>query len=291
MSAAKRIWAGLLAGAMAGLVMTAVMLALASIFNLATPLAIFGDRMSVFFTPETFFWLMGRVGGYNHMKQLGVGSVMFGQIVVGAVGGAFYASRAPRLSLSGRRKFSVGVFILLPFVAVTAVLWPVLGTHYSGYPIALATVLTLLGLLISFFAFERTLVLSYQGLTGRPHSVPDNLEYSPPVGRRAFLLGGFGLLIAGGGAAILRRLYRVATFSYDGTQYIGETVQAITPNEQFYTVTKNVIDPVVDESVWRLEVTGLVDHPQRLDLAALKNMPSLTQETTLMCISNGLDAG
>ncbi|MDQ6914164.1 MAG: molybdopterin-dependent oxidoreductase, partial [Verrucomicrobiota bacterium] len=291
MSSQKHVGAGFLAGAIAGLVMTVVMLVLASIFNLATPLAILGDRLSVLFTPERFFWIMGRVGGYNHMKQLGVGSAMFGQIMVGALGGAYYAWKAPLLSSSARRKFSLGVFILLPLIAATVALWPVLGTHYSGYPIPTATVLTLLGLLISFVAFERTLVLSYEGLTGRPHSVAENLAYSPPIARRALLLGGFGLLIAGGGAAILRKLYRVATFSYDGTQYFGETVQAITPNEQFYTVTKNVIDPVVDESIWRLEVTGLVDRPQRFDFDALKNLTSVTQETTLMCISNGLGAG
>ncbi len=69
------------------------------------------------------------------------------------------------------------------------------------------------------------------------------MEFTPPLGRRALILGGLGLLVAGGGAAVLRKLYRAATFSYDGTQYKGKIVQAITPNEQFYCVTKNVIDP------------------------------------------------
>src|SRR5438270_2637120 len=98
MNAAKCIGAGLLAGALAGLVMTVVMLVLASVFNIATPLLIFGDRLSVLFTPERFFWLMGRVGGYNHMKQLGVGSVMFGQIAVGALGGGIYARYLRKIS-------------------------------------------------------------------------------------------------------------------------------------------------------------------------------------------------
>ena len=66
------------------------------------------------------------------------------------------------------------------------------------------------------------------------------------------------MLATGGAAAILRRLYRVATFSYDGTQYKGRVVQPITPNDQFYCVTKNVIDPKVNARLWRLEVTGLV---------------------------------
>ncbi len=257
-SGAKRFAAGLLAGALAGIVMTTVMLLLASIFGIATPLAIFGDRLSVFIPADTFLSLMGRVGGYNHMKQLGVGSVILGQLLVGAAGGVLYALKAPHLSAAGRRMFSIGVFIVLPLLAVGAVLWPVLGTHYGGYPISSATALTLVGLLVSFVAFERTLVLSFAGLIGRSRSIPAEVEFSPPIGRRALILGGLGLLVAGGGAAVLRKLYRAATFSYDGTQYKGEIVQGITPNEQFYCVTKNVVDPKVDAAVWRLEVTGLV---------------------------------
>ncbi len=34
--------------------------------------------------------MMGRVGGYNHLKQLGVGSTIAGQLLVGALGGAIF---------------------------------------------------------------------------------------------------------------------------------------------------------------------------------------------------------
>ncbi|MDQ3120632.1 MAG: hypothetical protein M3Q89_13885, partial [Verrucomicrobiota bacterium] len=57
----KLAGAGLLAGALAGLVMTVVMLLLASIFGIATPLAIIGDRLSVFIPVDDFLALMGRV--------------------------------------------------------------------------------------------------------------------------------------------------------------------------------------------------------------------------------------
>ncbi|MGI8432525.1 MAG: molybdopterin-dependent oxidoreductase, partial [Chthoniobacterales bacterium] len=181
-------------------------------------------------------------------------------------------------------------FIILPLLAVGALLWPVLGTHYGGYPIRNATGITLAGLLISFIAFERTLVLGFRFLTRAPGS-PDQLEYSPSIGRRALVFGGLGLLVAGGGAAVLRRLYQFASFSYDGTQYKGAEVQGITPNDKFYCVTKNVVDPRIDESRWRLEVTGLVRQRQTYDLARLQQLPAVEQETTLMCISNGLGAG
>src|SRR6201988_315194 len=97
MSRTKAIFAGLLAGLLAGIVMTAAMLLLA-VLGVATPLAIIGDRLSVFIPPGPFLALMGKVGGYNHLKQLGVGSTIAGQLVVGAIGGAtfgFFVRRTP----------------------------------------------------------------------------------------------------------------------------------------------------------------------------------------------------
>src|SRR5437660_7969845 len=90
MSRSKAFSAGLLAGLIAGVAMTVVMLLLA-MFGVATPLAIIGDRLSAFIKPGPFLALMGRVGGYNHLKQLGVGSTMAGQLVVSLLGGALFA--------------------------------------------------------------------------------------------------------------------------------------------------------------------------------------------------------
>jgi DMSO/TMAO reductase YedYZ molybdopterin-dependent catalytic subunit len=157
-------------------------------------------------------------------------------------------------------------------------------------PINRATDVTLSGLLAAFIVFERALVLVFRFLT-RPRVQVNDQEFSPPIGRRALIAGGIALLASGVGAALLRRLYRIATFSYDGTQYKGRGVQPITPNDQFYCVTKNVVDPKVNADLWRLEVTGLVQTRQTYRLDRLKSLPAVEQETTLMCISNGLDAG
>jgi DMSO/TMAO reductase YedYZ molybdopterin-dependent catalytic subunit len=116
-------------------------------------------------------------------------------------------------------------------------------------------------------------------------------EFSPSIGRRAFVLGTIGLAAAGGGTALARKLYRAATFSYDGTQYKGSIVQPITPNELFYCVTKNVIDPKVDVDLWHLEIGGLVQNAATWRFQDLEGFKPTTQQTTLMCISNGLDAG
>ncbi len=288
-SGRKMVWAGLLAGAVAGIVMTVVMLLLAWLFGIGTPLVLLGDRLSVFIKPGPFLALMGKVGGYNHLKQLGVGSTIAGQILVGGLGGLAYGltiRRFGRASLPA----TLGIFFFLPLLVSIALLWPELGTSYRGWPMETAAVITILGLALAFFAFERTLVLAFRFLTAAP-AQPNDLEYSPAIGRRALIIGGLGLLATGGGAGILRRLFQVASFSYDGTQYRGAQVQPITPNDQFYCVTKNVVDPRVDPSPWRLEVTGLVQQRQTFDFARLKALPAVEQETTLMCISNGLGAG
>jgi DMSO/TMAO reductase YedYZ molybdopterin-dependent catalytic subunit len=270
--------------------MTAFMLLLAC-FGIATPLAIIGDRLSVFIPPGPFLSIMGRVGGYNHLKQLGVGSTMGGQLAVGAIGGAIFGWLMRRDPGRPVLKWTMSIFVLLPIVAAAIALWPVLGTNYRGMPIAAARVTTLIGFALSVLVFERALVLGFQFLTRARSTSTSPDEFSPLIGRRALILGGLGLVVAGGGAGLLRKLYRAATFSYDGTQYKGRGVQPITPNDLFYCVTKNVVDPQVNIDLWHLEVDGLVQNPANYRFEHLKDIPSVEQETTLMCISNGLDAG
>src|SRR5437899_6177531 len=133
MSRSKALLVGLLAGLIAGIAMTVVMLVLAC-FGVATPLAIIGDRLSVFIKPGPFLSIMGRVGGYNHLKQLGVGSTMAGQLVVSALGGAvcglFMRSNPHRRSTA----WTMSIFVVLPIAEIAIALWPVLGTGYLGVP-------------------------------------------------------------------------------------------------------------------------------------------------------------
>jgi DMSO/TMAO reductase YedYZ molybdopterin-dependent catalytic subunit len=285
----KAILAGLLAGFVAAVVMTTAMLLLATL-GVATPLVIIGDRLSVFIPPGPFLSLMGKVGGYNHLKQLGVGSTIAGQLVVGAIGGAifgWFARRNPPRILTVRTML---IFVLLPVVVFAIALWPVLGTSYIGLPIQVARLVTLIGFALCVLLFERTLVIGFGFLTTERTGKQD-YEFTPAIGRRAFVLGTIGLAAAGGGAALARKLYRAATFSYDGTQYKGSIVQPITPNDLFYCVTKNVIDPKVNIDVWHLEIGGLVQNAATWRFQDLLGFKPTTQETTLMCISNGLDAG
>ena len=299
MSKTKAISDGLLAGFVAGIVMTTTMLLLATL-GVATPLFIIGDRLSVFIPPGPFLLLMGKVGGYNHLKQLGVGSTIVGQLLVGAIGGAIFGLFVRGNPTRASAIWTMSVFVVLPVVGFAVALWPVLGTSYVGLPVEVARLVTLVGFALCVFVFERTLATGFRFLMTRKISPSPTLrragaredyEFTPAVGRRAFVLGTIGLAAAGGGVALARKLYRASAFSYDGTQYKGSIVQPITPNDLFYCVTKNVIDPKVNIDLWHLEIGGLVQNGTTWRFQDLLGLKPITQETTLMCISNGLDAG
>src|SRR5947208_12835634 len=114
-SRTKAIFAGLVAGLLGGIVMTTAMLLLAKL-GVGTPLVIIGDRLSVFIPPGPFLSLMGKIGGYNHLKQLGVGSTIAGQLLVAAIVGAILGlfvrrnpSRIPAIC-------ATSIFCLFPLV-------------------------------------------------------------------------------------------------------------------------------------------------------------------------------
>ena len=65
----------------------------------------------------------------------------------------------------------------------------------------------------------------------------------------------------------------------------------ITPIENFYIVSKNFADPVVDAQGWSLNVGGLVDKPLKLSLADLRALPGVSEYVTLECVSNDVGGG
>jgi DMSO/TMAO reductase YedYZ molybdopterin-dependent catalytic subunit len=284
----KSLATGLLAGFIAALVMTFVMALLRYLLGVATPAELFGDRIAPTFNPGEFLQLLQQFGGYNELKQAGAGSVLAGQIVVGTLGGLIYAYLVKR----GRRGFIFAcVFVGLFWVVSLVVFWSVLETSYLGLPPAWATITNATGLLLSYASYGAALLFAYRFMTASQIAKERAPAAITPVKRRVFIASTAGVAVAAATAGLLYKLFQIATFSYDGKQYIGPEVQPITPTEDFYTVTKNVIDPEVARSVWRLEITGLVDRPRDYSYTDLRALPVTTQETTLMCISNWVGGG
>jgi DMSO/TMAO reductase YedYZ molybdopterin-dependent catalytic subunit len=60
----------------------------------------------------------------------------------------------------------------------------------------------------------------------------------------------------------------------------------LTANEDFYRIDINTFLPSIDQENWSLDITGLFDNPQSLNLEDLMKFPPVTQTITLRCISN-----
>ncbi len=299
----KALATGMLAGVIAALSMTLLLLFLRIQFGVPTPSELIGDRMAPMISVDTFIKLLVKFGGFNNLKKIGFGSVLGGQIVVGTLGGVLYAlivSRpAARQSEIARRltTTSAGLRFVIIFVAALwlltlVLLWPVLGTHYYGLAPGRATLVTTLSFLFAYGFYGLCLILGYGIIARQPtEQASSETGTGPHRGRRALLVGGIGAVVAVAVNMIWKRLYDIATFSYDGTQYLGDDVRFVTPNDRFYVVTKNVIDPQVNRNLWRLEIAGMVDRARSYSFEELVALPAVTQETTLMCISNQVGGG
>jgi DMSO/TMAO reductase YedYZ molybdopterin-dependent catalytic subunit len=115
----------------------------------------------------------------------------------------------------------------------------------------------------------------------------------PAVTRREFLSRSALLgLAAAGGSWFARWIAplpsRGVALAQDLFARIRGLPPEITPNDQFYVVSKNPpgFDPRLDAAKWTLEVTGKIGRPVRLTYDELRAMPAVEQLQTLECISN-----
>ncbi len=289
------------------------------------------DRTAPLLSIETFFGLFNDYGGYNGLKKFGIQAGTTGVVVAGLLAGLVYpliaeSVRARRAGLGALGvpkhglRFILGATLVL-WLASVIFLWPVLVTSFIGLPPFDARLVTMGWYLVTYvLGYGVVLLLAYRLITARipatnadpvrastplaggatlatehggtrPAIARHPLPVAQPVGRRAVL----GLIVTGilllPSWSLFRRLYGMATFSYDGRPYSGPDVQPITPNTQFYSVTKNVVDPRVSTDLWRLDVFGLVNTPRVYSYEDLLAVTPYQQESTLMCISNRIGSG
>ena len=279
---------GAVAGVLAMLVTTIALLGLRMLVGIPLPLELISDRFIPMLPVDTFLRFVGLVGGFVAGKRIGFISFFLGQVGLGAFLGALYGlvvARAP-----ARRLPLLAAAALGAWAVTILVLWPTLDSSYRGLPPGWAHVVTALGLLLALGLFAASLA-AFHSYATRPAAPRAALGREPHLSRRAVVLGGAGaaLGIAAGGLATT--LYRRSAIPYDGLETRAAEVDPITPNDRFYVVTKNFVDPRVDRSLWRLEVKGLVERPRMYGFDELVELESVEQETTLECISNGIGAG
>jgi DMSO/TMAO reductase YedYZ molybdopterin-dependent catalytic subunit len=104
--------------------------------------------------------------------------------------------------------------------------------------------------------------------------------------RRAFLLRLPVLALAAGAVLVIGRKVLNSTGGGARATRNGEPTPEVTSNNDFYIVSKNLLDPHVDERDWRLRVGGSSRQLLELTYADVLARPARDQYTTLECISN-----
>jgi len=274
-----------------------------------TPTELIFDRIFPLLTVEFFIGSLVRAGGYTPLKLQGVFGALAGQVIVAGLGGVIYAFHLRRRNrLDGGQAISSSLLdargwpliipgVLIATVLLVGLLWPTLSTNYRGLPPGIAHVIASLEMLISFSLCGIGIMFFHGLLSKWPHATDVDqkaIAFGRSVGRRRFVALGIGAALALTLGSTLRRLFRMGTFSYDGRQYGGPKVQKITPirpDDEFYQVSKNLVDPDVARDSWRLDIVGQVENPRVYSFADIAAMPAVEQETTLLCISYGVGSG
>ncbi len=293
------IFIGLLSGLGGGLLMLLVALLLRWLLGFPTATEMIFDRAFPLVSIDVFIKSIVLAGGYTPLKISGAAGALAGQLIVAMIAGALYAllrNRGSQIANRTKKVWRDELRIVLPLLLLVWLtfvifLWPTLLTQYRGLPPSVATWLGALGLLIDFGACAFGIVFFYRLLSAPPAEVLPGPGARPRTSRRSFLALGLMAVIGVAFATVLRRLYQLGTFFYDGHTYDGPDIAQVTPTDKFYSVTKNIVDPDVVRDLWRLEVGGLVEHPKTFTFAEIAAMPAVEQETTLMCISNPIGGG
>ena len=292
--------AGFLAGLIAGAILTIAMIILRQLFGLFSLPELVGFRIIAVIPLETFSLLVGTFG--PNAKQILLVGTTIGQVVFAGLLGilwASFASTLPGETRPTRRLPAIwnadipgGLFYaIFLFIFVEILVFPAVGAGALG-----AELLSGLGpnaAALAFLAvlYGATLAFAYRAMLApavetTPAPAPERLLSRRQVlvrtvlGAAALLVGAgaiFGVTRTPPGQAASRRGGRVGN---------GGLPPEITPIDDFYSISKNFVDPKVSEDGWKLEIGGLVERPYSLTLAEIKAMPPVSDYRTLSCISN-----
>lgn len=302
----------LLAGVVGSLFAIAVMIALRLLWGAPTAPELVGELILPRMSADQFVSLLIRFQPNPKTGPLGL--ALLGQFVVGILLAPIFllAGRVgeQRASwLPGKRGWlAAGATALIMELVAAALFWPVLIANTFGNPPTQARLIALLSLLITFAVYAIVTLVSAHLLfrAWGPHAAgataPATGERQPSTEassaqplytrRRTLEAAGATVAIVGIGAFATNRLIQSylarSNLTYEGTPTPASLVSPITPAEDFYVVSKNVIDPTVIADHWQLELTGLIRKPLTWNFAEFRALPAETRAITLECISNGV---
>jgi len=208
------------------------------------------------------------------------------QVLVGALAALLYSRFAPR---SWPRALNALLLFAISWALLSLLVAPLSGIGLLGHDASVG--LTRAQATLALTAAAYTLIVA-------AFVPPPAVSASAPNASRRHLMKTAGLaalavptvVSAGYMARFVRSLQRTPATRETGFSAspfsFPNMPPAITPNRDFYVVSKNFIDPSVDETSWTLEIGGLVDTPITFTYEQMLARPSVEFISTLECISN-----
>jgi DMSO/TMAO reductase YedYZ molybdopterin-dependent catalytic subunit len=263
------------------------------------------ERILLTLDASTFVSLLVHFAPNSKTEPLGL--TLLGQFLIGILLGPvlYLATGRPDGRSSrwpSRRAWVVaaGFVVVMEAVAI-GLFWPVLDAGLVGDPPGRARVITSLCMLATFIGFVGVTLLADHWLSrawlprasaelARSRRYEEAGGGANAISRRE-ALGAAGvtiLAVAAAGVGIDRLIagyFARSNLSYEGIPTRG--LAQIIPADNFYVVSKNVLDPQVALSRWELQVQGLVGQARSWSYEQVKALPSETRAVTLECIANG----
>ena len=265
----------------------------AGIPGLALTFAMRLGGLGVFLPEIAVDFTVGRIPGNVEsffIRTMGEGAkvlALFTAITVFLLLPGFYALAYRWVEKRVRNRWLVfALYGLVPAAVAVLVILPLLGAGFLGVLTPAGPFGAVFSQVLNSFLFAAFLDYFLVDVASKH---PEGFSLS----RRQFLAA-VGILVA----ASVATLYGVGSFVSRPARLVFASVQEmiakrVTPNEEFYVVTKNLLDPTPDArrsasdpGPWRLTVDGLVSNLRVYTYPELLGRTTVEEFVTLECVSN-----
>ncbi len=260
--------------------MTVVLIALRLTFDATAITEVIADWFTRLLPPEIFDFFIEKLS--SNAKRMLYVLVFLGQIGVGGLIGVAYAkyvkdATAQEGVVKRAVYLAVGVWAVLALA-----LTPLLGGGFLGANLTDGAFKYSSALLFAVFVFALA-TTQMLALSNRAEGAP----YS--ASRRDFLQKAaiFSALVVVGGVAGRTVLTNLGRLTPSVSRPKGKLSTPVTPNDEFYLVSKSAVVSDIDVATWTLNVEGdRVGNPMKITYDELLAMPAIEEYVTLTCISN-----
>lgn len=279
---------GLLAGMLGALVMVAVFILFRPFTGSVSVLDTLADATLLAMPIGLFSYLLETFG--TNAKTLFLIGLIAVLVLIGGGIGQLYAARtagARRPIWSKAQAYAIGFALVLGLFLLAVAGWQ---TPDAVRGMKAVRALAVVALGAEAWAIVTAVMLAMlRSRAGHPGAAS---RAETPGGtidrRRALSIAGLAAVSIGAVAVVGREVQRVATRKTVGEASAGTIPPAITPNDDFYVISKNIFGFSPERGGdWQIEVDGLVDRPSAITRTELEEMAAVEDfVSTLTCISN-----